>query len=439
MQRSHSGRHSFSLRRSRMIAEYLMGNPPVLRAKRRSVEGWKAVGSFLIDVRTKSVGRIAKASGVFPDMRNATELIEQIKLMLRELDTNRDIPRLTQIRLGKVHLLDALAAWKAGRLHFAESYAGDLLLPSLEQWLTEASISPITVRQYRNYIRRLQKLGHLTPGHRVRDLPEVLRAARIPLARDHKGVYFGNIRQMAMSYLVNHLGYDDESHVLRDVRRVPPIRIKARREHHPLRGVADLVELGSRINTSGRWGNREVDYKSWIYFMAITGMRPTEFERGLWERDETTGHLRILGTKTRNAIRVIPLITWLEPDKRPLGSLQMRLVHLTPATTVRCRDFRRTAAVWYEQAGVPRSRYAYYLGHGPRDMTALYERRIPTKAELDTDRDTMLRWIDRQRSARPAAHAPVEAPAAHAFIQALETPSAGARPLAPSILPASPP
>jgi hypothetical protein len=398
----------------------IIADPPRLRAKRLVDGKWKPVGSFIIDVRTKSVGRIAKASGVFPDTRNGTELIQQIKLMIRDLDTNRDISKLTQIRQGKVHLLDALAAWKAGRLSFAESYAGDALLPRLSQWLDVAPVSPITIRQYRNYISRLEKLGMVTPATRVRDCADVLRAIRVTLAREHKAVYFGNIRQMFMSFLVNHLGYDAESHVLRDVRRILPLKVKSRREHNPLRGPRDLIDLGARINTSGRWGNREIDYKSWIYFMALTGMRPTEFERGLWERDEATGHLRIKGTKTRNAVRVIPLIMWLEPEQRTLGNLQMRLVNIRPVTAVRARDFRRTSAVWYEQAGVPRSRYAYYLGHGPKDMTALYESRTPTKAELDADRATMLAWLETQKAAPQVEAVPDELPQPVAFIQKLE-------------------
>lgn len=418
MPRSHNKRHSLPVlltRRRMLIAEL-----PRLRAKRRVDGEWKPVGSYLIDVRTKAVGRIAKASGVFPETRNGTELIQQIRMMLRELDTNRDIGKLTQIKQGKVHLLDALAAWKAGRLNFAESYAGDPLLPRLEQWLAVTPVSGITIKQYRNYIARLQRLGMISPATKVRDCADVLRAVRTVMAKEHKAVYFGNIRQMFMSFLVNHLGYDAESHVLRDVKRILPLKVKKRREHHPLRGPRDLIELGARINTSGRWGNREVDYKSWIYFMALTGMRPTEFERGLWERDAATGHLRIKGTKTRNAVRVIPLIMWLEPAKRTLGNLQMRLVNLEPPTVVRARDFRRTSAVWYEQAGVPRSRYAYYLGHGPKDMTALYESRTPTKDELDADRASLLAWLEEQKAAPKVEEVPEVLPEPIEFIQHME-------------------
>jgi hypothetical protein len=119
-------------------------------------------------------------------------------------------------------------------------------------------------------------------------------------------------------------------------------------------------------------------------------------------------------------VRVIPLILWLEPERRTLGNLQMRLVNLQPATVVRCRDFRRTSAVWYEQAGVPRSRYSYYLGHGPKDMTALYERRTPTKAEMDADRQALLTWIKQQHERVAPASVPVVVPTPAEFISSFE-------------------
>ncbi len=418
MGQSHNKCHNLPtvLSRRRLI----MGGTPQFRAKRLVGGAWTPVGSYLVDVRTSTVGRIAKASGVFPDTRHGAELLDQIKMMLRDLDTTRDLSKLTQIKQGKVRLLDALAAWKAGRLSFAESYAGDSLVGSLAEWLAGASVSPITIRQYGNYVSRLKRLGLITPSTKVRDCGDVLRGMRTIMAKEHKAVYFGNMRQMFMSFLVNHLNYDAESHVLRDVKRILPIKVTHRREHHPLRGPRDLFELGARINTSGRWGNREVDYKIMIYFMSLTGMRPTEFERGLWERDSATGHLRIKGTKTRNAVRVIPLIMWLEPMKRTLGNLQMRLVNLRPPTVVRTRDFRRTSAVWYEQAGVPRSRYAYYLGHGPKDMTALYEQRTPTEEELDADRASLLAWLEVQKVAQPAEQPPDEMIEPAEFIESLE-------------------
>jgi hypothetical protein len=53
-------------------------------------------------------------------------------------------------------------------------------------------------------------------------------------------------------------------------------------------------------------------------------------------------------------------------------------------------------------------------------MTALYERRIPTREELDIDRDTMLRWIASQRGPRVAPNLADDTPQAAEFIRSLE-------------------
>jgi integrase len=227
---------------------------------------------------------------------------------------------------------------------------------------------------------------------------------------------------MFISVLKNHLGYDDDSMILKQVKRIPLVEIRHRREHNPLGSVHDLIALGNRINTSGRWNRRVVDYKSWIYFMVFSGMRPTEFERGLWERDKKTGHLRIKGTKTVNAVRVIPNMMWLKPEVRRLASLQMRLINLDPPTDVRCRDFRRTAAIWWEKSGVQRSRYSYYLGHGAKDITGLYERRVPTEDELNEDRKRLLNWVETQRATPRVATKRVWSAKAEDFITQLESP-----------------
>lgn len=90
---------------------------------------------------------------------------------------------------------------------------------------------------------------------------------------------------------------------------------------------------------------------------------------------QTTGHLRINGVKTANASRLVPHVVWLKPALRSPHGLHQRLDALDPPTAVRARDFRRTASIWFEEAGIPRSRLSYYLGHGTRDMTSFYPSR----------------------------------------------------------------
>jgi hypothetical protein len=273
-----------------------------IRGKRKVKGQWKEVGSYLIDIETKSVGRVVKATGVFPTTKNSLDLVQQIKMMIKDLDTTREIEKLTQIKDGKVKLLSALSAWKAGRINFAEVHADEPLAKSLHTWIKNSMASPYTIQQYSAYLKRFEKLEIITSKSTVKDIPEIVRQLRARFDREKKAIYFANLKKMFTSFMTQALGYEDESPLLTQVRRTKPIKIIERREHQPLRSVGDFIALAKRINPVGRWGNREVDYKQWIYFMVLTGMRPTEFARGLWERDKKTGHIRIKGTKTKNAV-----------------------------------------------------------------------------------------------------------------------------------------
>jgi integrase len=64
------------------------------------------------------------------------------------------------------------------------------------------------------------------------------------------------------------------------------------------------------------------------------------------------------------------------------------------------RDFRRTYSLWLESAGVPRNRISLYMGHGPRDMTTLYQKQRPTTDLLNEDRQRILDWIESQKASQ---------------------------------------
>ena len=153
--------------------------------------------------------------------------------------------------------------------------------------------------------------------------------------------------------------------------------------------------------------------------MALHGLRPEEFANGLWQRDTKTGHIRINGTKTKNAVRVVPNITWLKPEPRSLKNLQMRLYFLKPPTPVRARDFRRTASVWWEAAGIPRSRYRYYMGHGAVEMTDRYQVRSLTEAILNEDKQKLETWIQSRFDTPTAKTKRVFSPGTKTFLATL--------------------
>ncbi len=370
------------------------------RARARQGDAWVEVGSYTIDVVTKSVGRIYKASGVFPNQRNALETVKDIKLMLKALDAQRDATRLTLIKSGKVRLLDAFIDYQKGRVNFIEAHIHDPFCKLFASWVKQSGLSASTQRNRLGLLKRLESLELIDAKTPIRDLPEVLRRMRARYHGEGKAEAFNQARTHLLVFLRHHLGYDEESHTFRRLVGIQRLKATSRRKHQPLPTVHDLTELLSRVNStrgSNTTPDAPTDYRSWILFMVLTGIRPTEFSRGLWERDKTTGHLRIKGVKTANATRLIPHVTWLSPCARSPHGLHQRLEALDPPTPVRTRDFRRTASIWFEEAGIPRSRLSYYLGHGTRDMTSLYQSREPTKAELDHDANALKRWLAHQR------------------------------------------
>lgn len=369
------------------------------RGRVRVGDEWKSAGSFKLDIRTKSVGRIVKHTGLYPNTKNASDSLRQMKLMLKELDANRDRAKLHQIKSGTVTLLDALRGWQEGRLSFTDSYASDSLKQRIKKWLPHSGPSVDTRTQWTEFSNRLQREDFITESTKVHEVPEVLRRLRNKFEADNHPTTFNHYRTFFLSFLVRELGYDDgESFILRQTRRIKKLPVRTHREHHPLPNPHDFLALVKRINTKGRWERHSVDYATWCWFMALHGLRPTEFARGLWERDKATGHLRITGTKTKNSIRVVPSMAWLKAEPRRLANLQMRLITLEPKTLVRCRDFRRTASLWWEAAGVPRSRYRYYMGHGPMFMTDRYQQTTPSEQMLNEDKELLGTWLREQLS-----------------------------------------
>lgn len=370
------------------------------RGRIRKTEAWVEVGSFTVDIVTKSVGRICKSSGVFPHQRNALTVLADIKLMVKDLDGQRDVARLSLIKSGKVKLLDAFTDYQKGRVQFIEAHINDPFKKLFEKWVQQGGLSAATQRNRLGLVKRLESLGLIDTKTPVRDLPDVLRRMRAKYHGEGKAEAFNQARTHVLVFLRNHLGYDEESHLFRRVTGILRIKPTVKRKHHPLRTVHDLTELLARINST-RGSNdtpaAPTDYRPWILFMVMTGIRPTEFNRGLWERDKATGHLRITGVKTANASRLVPHVVWLKPAERSPHGLHQRLESLDPPTSVRARDFRRTASIWFEEAGIPRSRLSYYMGHGTRDMTALYQSREPSKAELDEDAKALKQWLETQR------------------------------------------
>jgi len=108
------------------------------------------------------------------------------------------------------------------------------------------------------------------------------------------------------------------------------------------------------------------------------------------ERDR----VRIHGTKTRGAERVVPRISGNHPGQPPALSYRAFREALAEASDGQMTpyDLRRTYATWLEAAGIPRTRRRLYLGHGNQDVTDIYEWHEVTKF-LEEDAEKLRAYL----------------------------------------------
>ncbi len=101
--------------------------------------------------------------------------------------------------------------------------------------------------------------------------------------------------------------------------------------------------------------------------------------------------VRIGGTKTASAVRVIPLIHPISKPGLTYRQFNRRMEKLeSPA---RARMGRKCFARWMNESGVPRTRRRAYLGHAAReDVTDVHEGYSPTRY-LAEDRKRLRAFI----------------------------------------------
>lgn len=125
-------------------------------------------------------------------------------------------------------------------------------------------------------------------------------------------------------------------------------------------------------------------HRRWILVALYTGARSGEVEGLDWsDIDWANGLLRIRGTKTDGADRVIPLADdlrrLLAPGRKSgVGRIVCSWQHAGRDIKAACKrsglapvtpnDLRRTTASWMAQAGVPPKSIADWLGHKSLDM-----------------------------------------------------------------------
>jgi integrase len=160
-------------------------------------------------------------------------------------------------------------------------------------------------------------------------------------------------------------------------RRVAPLKVAKDRRlpFHPLT-VEQAKDLAKQLPPH---------HARTLWAFCFTGMRPEEMFEEIGNRWEVeAAGIRIHGTKSPAADRVVPRVGLLvKPSTKRLAFY--RALRTASGETVTPYDLRRTYAQWLDLARIPRFRQAYYMGHGPKDITALYQRMREVTASLRED------------------------------------------------------
>lgn len=310
--------------------------------------------TLMIDRRYRGVGRIKRASGT-----KVPAVKRKIERMLKTLHEDGRLDILRHIRDGQLSFLEVLDAFQRRRLD--QLPVGDTIQPlakTFEAWV-DSLIVPVDysadhVRTMRTTIRYLKDAS---ANGVIADAPAILEKLRDSLGREHPRS-FNLARSHVMAFF----------------------RVKFKR-NHPLWLACSAVEPRKVPKTTKRTPLTPEQMRNWFpkpetdpldaiaWGMATTGMHQKEY----WGRWETKAdRVEIFGTKREGRRRSVPLImapavpVWR--DRRTFeDKLRERTDQFTPY------DLRRTYANWMESSSIPRTRRKLYLGHGPEDVTDLYE------------------------------------------------------------------
>ena len=319
-------------------------------------------GTLRLDVRTP-IGRIARVSG-----SSHLPTVNKITAMLKEFGTQEPLRLdiLRGIRDGKLNPLVVYEAYVSRRLDLLPTAVTMTHLGSaLGAWLPLAQCGEKHRAAHKTAINSLKAASRKSAT--VGELPSILRAVRLKLARANHAAQFNRVRASVQAFVRDTLGQNSE--IYKGVSDVTSMEETKARKNNP-QVVAFVIELARTIaaeHVGALWG------------MALTGMGPKEFFNG-W-RLEGSG-IRVPGTKRKGRDRLVPLVlsdrfAGATGDRALTTEYRARkfaqALKGASGGTVQPYDLRRTYATWMEAAQIPRTRRRQYMGHSTKDVTDLYE------------------------------------------------------------------
>jgi integrase len=372
--------------------------------------------SLRIDRVFAGVGRIALASGT----RNKATF-KRINAMLTGCFALGDLDTLMMVRDGLHAPLVVLHAYERGQLSKLSKEAAKPLVPALWAFHETHEAGKSYRDDLATSIRHVEKVAGKAS---IPALPQIVRAMKDDFR--HRPVAYNRLRTHMLAFATEIHGKHSPLWIeLTRLSRFKKAEGKRPRvlKRRPLTVVefdavceafTDHIVYGGRkgsANKGRKVARRTIyapDLAAMARALAFTGMRPAEYwRRGGASWDTEAHHVRIDGTKTAAARRVVPLLS--TPWDAMCGEQFFR-ARFAEATTKALREgldaysLRRTFASWCESAGIVESRRKAYLGHGPKTVTDIY---LQTNVLpfVEEDARILADWITAERSraaARPS-------------------------------------
>jgi len=364
-------------------------------------------GCYRIQVMTRfaECKRLQLTTSIYPDTKNAAEILSGMKKMLKEMSREGDRDRLVGLKTGSLKLIDVYNAWLSGRERVLVGNEGKNLKKELLQYQKSGIHSAATNLRANATLVAWEKYKLLSDANVVRELPAIVQKAQIFYKARKQYDMFNNARIYFLGFIKTHLLHRRDSPLYVAVKQIEQLRVTKRKDHNPFSTPRDLREVIQTIEGyQYLTDERKRLYIDCIMSMCFHPFRPSEFLELKWERDRSTGHLKILGTKTAQSNRIAPLLFYpakYHSGQNGIGDYRLSHISLNRqlqrlGLSVRTRDFRRTYSVWCEKAGIERSHLMRYLGHAGKTTTDIYQRRAITREELDADATKLRSWIDQE-------------------------------------------
>lgn len=374
----------------------------------RTVSGKRQeYGCYRLQVTTRfaECKRLQLTTSIYPDTKDAMNILVSMKKMLKELSRLGDRDRLIGLKNGSLKLIDVYHAWLDGRERLLVGNEGKNLLAELQLYQESALHSDATKARAKSTISAWKNYNLLDEQLVVRDIPAVIQKAQLFYKAKKKYDMFNNARMYFLGFIKSHLLHRVDSPIYTAVKNVEQLRVVKRKDHHPFSTPHDFLHA---VNTITNYKHL-TDARKKLYIDCITSMcfhpfRPSEFLELKWEKDRATEHLLIKGTKTPQSRRVVPLLYFPEvyySGKNGVGDYRLSNLSLNRqlerlGLAVRTRDFRRTYSIWAEKAGIERSHLIRYLGHAGKNTTDIYQMRALTKHELAQDAEKLRKWVNQE-------------------------------------------